>query len=223
MKGEKLVAEEMNKGFELDIQIAILSNIKAVCLEKLNNENINRKERETWGLVLLITLMQTSVDFDLEFKSFKDVIRNPILKAYIKTLAEYLNEPDFKTFYSKILRTKVDVDSIPDDVWEKSRITSAEKMKLAPLLIKLIHSLFDALDNMDKHGNMEVQFFWPDAGSAQLQIKSHLMGKAFILMCLSYASKLIEQKDWVNKLLEARDEAGEYYYSKEDESESNSD
>ena len=116
-------------------------------------------------------------------------------------MAEYLGEPDFKTFYSKILRTKLDVDSIPDDIWEKSHIKSADKMKLAPLVIRLMHALFDALDNMDKTGSMEVQFYWPDIGSAQMQIKSHLMGKAFILMCLTFISKQMENKDWVDTLL----------------------
>ena len=59
-----------------------------------------------------------SVDVDFEFKSFKDVMRNPFLKQMVKPMAEYLGEPDFKTFASKILRTKIDVDSIPEAVWE---------------------------------------------------------------------------------------------------------
>ena len=57
MKGDQLVAEEFNKGFVLDIEVAILSNIKAVCLEKLKSDNMSRKEKETWSLFLLVTLM----------------------------------------------------------------------------------------------------------------------------------------------------------------------
>ena len=53
-----------------------------------------------------------------------------------------------------------------------------------PYILKLIYSLFDALDNMDKEGSFDVQFYWPDIGSAQLQIKSNLMGKALILLGL---------------------------------------
>ena len=59
MKGETLIAEELNKGFDIEIEFAILSNIKKVALEKLKDENMSTKNRETWILLLLTTLIQT--------------------------------------------------------------------------------------------------------------------------------------------------------------------
>ena len=55
---------------------------------------------------------------------------------------------------------------MPEDAWKNSGIGGKKSRILLPYGLKLLYSLFDALDNMDKNGALEVQFYWPDIGSA---------------------------------------------------------